>query len=146
MTPSKPTLLVSGLTRADRVTDLQAMSRETNVDVWIAAQPPVSADVADLTALLDADATARAIARLGVGSRALVRDHQLGDETVVEALGRRHVRAIVLYPHISYEMDPSWVTDALSALASRTTVELFVLDLFCGLEDSLGGLLQAGED
>jgi hypothetical protein len=153
MLEHKPAVLVSGLVTAAHAESLHSLAAFACRKI-ILASPPTSgrdrrteSDCLDLTAIVDADAVGPACRAEAIpGQLVLVRDHQLGFQSIGTALNDLRLRCIVLYTHISYDVDVSWVLGRLDELSSLVRVEYFALDLFCDVEKSWEVFLSAQSD
>jgi hypothetical protein len=153
MLEHKPVVLVSGLVTAAHAEDLRSLAASAGRKINLASpltsggDRRTETDCMDLTAIVDTDAVGPACrAGATLGQLVLVRDHQLGFQSVVTALNDLSLRCIVLYPHISYDVDVSWVLGSLDELSSLVRVEYFALDLFCDIERSWEVFLSAHGD
>jgi len=153
MLEHKPVVLVSGLVTAAHAESLRSLAAFACRKIILASPPTSGGDrrteteCLDLTAIVDADAVGPAC-RAGAipGQLVLVRDHQLGFQNIITVLNDLGLRCIVLYAHISYDVDVSWVLGRLDELSSLVRVEYFALDLFCDVERSWEVFLSAQGD
>ncbi|MRG96383.1 hypothetical protein [Polyangium spumosum] len=100
----------------------------------------------DLTAYVGREAAVLIESQHLAPKRVLVRDHQLENDELVIALQRHNVSVIALNTEIDYDTDVSWIESRLDWAASRVTIEWFVLDVFCGVQDSWSELFSVRPD